>query len=61
MKNKKEYDDVDKSCLVEIFDKSMRENPKRKVESHMLAVDDLDFVLFSPPTPKRQATDPALF
>lgn len=60
MTKEKDFDDVEKSYFVETFDKSMQEKPKRKVESNMLADDGPDSVLFPPPPPKRQATNPTL-
>ena len=53
MTNRTEFDEVDKSCFVETFEKRMREKSKRKFDPNMLADNDPDFVLSAPPPAKR--------
>ena len=61
MTNKKEFDEVDKSCFAKTFEKSLREKIKRKFTPNMLADDNPDFVLSAPPPPKRNTSSAAIF
>lgn len=61
MTMKKEFDDVDKSCFVETFDKSLREKATKKFKPLKLPDDDPDFVLSAPPPPKTAAADTSMF